>query len=290
MATNADDLRLEELELEIERGLKSFFCVGLALGQIRENKLYKSSGYKNFNVYCQKRWGMARRNADRLIKAAGVVKNLIELPTDDLALIEELKSESNWSHFLGEVNFPLPQNESQMRPLVGYEAEDQRTIWRLSTSKTGGVAPPAKVVKQTANEVMEERKQTSDEKDTLADLEVGDICVIQPGDETDLKPYSGYWCVIKYCRDSGYDVDVYDRTLTLVKPEYLLKLECSQEQKGAGILLMSRMQSIASVETVSFLINSCLVTLSRGRDFNLSDRDEEILSFIENLLGTINNR
>ncbi len=286
---SAENLRLEDLELEIERGLRSFFYVGWALGVIRDNKLYKSSGYKNFNIYCQNRWAMTRRNADRLIKATEVVINLIELPTDDLSLIDSFKSESNWSHFLNEIDFPLPQNESQMRPLVGYEPEAQRTIWRLASSKTGGMPPPASIVKETAIEIMKKIEQTDPSQETLSQLEIGDIAILQAKDISTLKAYQGYWCVVKAKNNIIYDIDVYDRTLTLVKPEYLLKLECTEEEKQAAISLMARLQRIASVETISRSVNAILIEFGSRHDFLLPEMDRQILAFIENQLGITNN-
>jgi len=260
---------IKELEKIIERGFKSYLEVGFALLEIRERKLYKQLGYKNFESYCIDRWKIKRAYANRQILASKVVSNLKQATI---------------------VTKNLPQNESQVRPIANLDVDLQRTIWTEAIEVAGGT-PTAKVVKEVKTKLMKEieKQSTPTHEDIQAIIEIGDICIIQAGDLTALKPYQGFWCVIKAKSDRVFDIDVFDRTLTMVKPEYLLKLECTEEERDAGILLMSRMQRIASVETVSFLINSCLITLSKGRDFILPDRDREILYFIENRLGIISN-
>ena len=113
--------------------------------------------------------------------------------------------------------------------------------------------------------------------------------MVQAKDLKTLKRYQGYWCVIKAKTELVFDIDVYDRTLTLIKPEYLEKLECTLQEKEAAIRIMSRLQRIASVETVSRSINAILLEFGIRKDFILPDLDEEILSFIESRLEIINN-
>lgn len=60
------------LELKVER---AFYEAGIALRQLREQRLYRST-HRNFEDYCQDRFGMTRRKDDYLITAAGVFENL----------------------------------------------------------------------------------------------------------------------------------------------------------------------------------------------------------------------
>ena len=59
----AERVRLQELESIVEHGLQTFYEVGKALDEIREQKLYRET-HKTFEAYCQEKWGMARQTAN----------------------------------------------------------------------------------------------------------------------------------------------------------------------------------------------------------------------------------
>ena len=65
--------RFKSCERVIEKGLATFFEVGEAMKEMRDDQLYKQAGYKSFEKYLQERWGMTRTHGDRLIGAAGVL-------------------------------------------------------------------------------------------------------------------------------------------------------------------------------------------------------------------------
>jgi hypothetical protein len=64
--TTSESARLVELEGVIERGLKSFIVVGLALQEIRGSKLYRTE-HKTFEDYLDKRWALSRRYSRQLL-------------------------------------------------------------------------------------------------------------------------------------------------------------------------------------------------------------------------------
>lgn len=63
---------LESCERVIESGLQTFVEVGNALLAIRDERLYKESGFKTFEAYCQERWKFERAHASRLMDGAQV--------------------------------------------------------------------------------------------------------------------------------------------------------------------------------------------------------------------------
>lgn len=65
---------LGELEKTIARGKQRFVEMGLALGAIRDLRLYKRE-YGSFEEYCRTKWGCGRQRAYRLIKAAMAEKS-----------------------------------------------------------------------------------------------------------------------------------------------------------------------------------------------------------------------
>jgi hypothetical protein len=67
--------RLQELEVTIERGRKTFVEVGLALAEIRDARLYRYQ-YATFEDYCRERWNWSRSYAHRIIEAAATSETL----------------------------------------------------------------------------------------------------------------------------------------------------------------------------------------------------------------------
>jgi hypothetical protein len=114
---------LERLEGVVERGLETFVEVGMALGQIRDRKLYRE-GHPSFDTYCRQRWGLTRQRAYQLMGAAAVVANVSTI-----------------------VDIPMPANEAQARELARLkEPEQQRAAWlRVVEGGDGGTITAAKV-------------------------------------------------------------------------------------------------------------------------------------------------
>jgi phage N-6-adenine-methyltransferase len=125
MVTDIVTVRLLECERVIERGLNTFVEVGAALLEIRDSRLYKE-GYSTFEDYCRDRWGMVRRQADRLIQSAEVVGNLRPIGL-------------------------IPANEAQARPLVGLPQEQQFQVWQQVVE----TAPEGKITGAFVQEVVE---------------------------------------------------------------------------------------------------------------------------------------
>jgi len=107
--------RLDELEMAIDRGLQTFYEVGKALEEIREQKLYRD--HKTFETYCRDRWGIARPTAYLFINAAQVMENLS--PIGDI----------------------LPRKENQVRPLTQLSPELQIEIWQQAVELASNGIP-----------------------------------------------------------------------------------------------------------------------------------------------------
>lgn len=88
------------MERVIER---SFYQAGIALKQLRDRRLYRST-HRTFEEYCNDRFGYSsRRQPYRIIEAAAVVDNL----TDKCDPLDHI----------------LPTNERQVRPLTKLEPD-----------------------------------------------------------------------------------------------------------------------------------------------------------------------
>lgn len=97
-----------------DHGLETFYEVGKALLEIRDQRLYRAA-HGTFEEYCRERWNLGRRYANQVIAAAGVVENLGAIA-------------------------PKPTTESQVRPLTDLAPEDQRTVWDQAVRESNGPA------------------------------------------------------------------------------------------------------------------------------------------------------
>lgn len=111
--TKGEKSRLEELCGVVDRGIKGFFEVGMALGEIRGSRLYREN-HETFEDFCRDRWDIGKSHSYRFIEAAQVLKNLSPIGdnTSSSTLI-------------------IPANEAQARPLTLFEADVQRDIWQI---------------------------------------------------------------------------------------------------------------------------------------------------------------
>ena len=98
--------RLSKLEKAIDKSRRSFYELGCALKEIRNNRLYRIPLFNSFEEYTKKRWAIGKSHAYRLIEACNVIDSLSPI---------------------GDV---LPENESQVRPLVSLTPLERESIWR----------------------------------------------------------------------------------------------------------------------------------------------------------------
>lgn len=106
---------LEECEEAIERGLGSFWEVGIALQVIKKNPDWIRRQYGTFDNYIQERWDFegGRRYADYVIAATEVVKSLGTMVPN------------------GNGRFVAPTTERQARPLAKLKTDEARiAVWR----------------------------------------------------------------------------------------------------------------------------------------------------------------
>jgi len=141
--TVQEETRKAQLEATIERGMQTFVEVGLALMEIRDDRLYRAE-FGSFEEYCRDKWGWGRAHAYRLIDAAQVVENV--------------------SH--GRQNV-APATERQARPLAALEPEQQREAWErvLETAPNGKIT--AAHVQAVVDRMTEPEDDDDDETDTL---------------------------------------------------------------------------------------------------------------------------
>ena len=123
---------LKTLEEVIAKSEKAFYETGSALREIREQKLYRLKGYKDFESYCLKEWEFTRRRADQLIQAAEC---------------KDLLTRNNCSQ--------IPPNEAQIRALSKLPPEQQAEVWQQITQENSDSKVTAKKVKEFIEQIQQ---------------------------------------------------------------------------------------------------------------------------------------
>lgn len=144
--SKAEKDQLEKLEWQatnaLEKVASGFEEFGAAMGQIRDQRLYRGSA-TTWDEYCQRFVGRSKRYVDRIIAAQQLLQNL------------------------GPSGPILPVTEYQARPLTALPPEEQGPAWEEAVERANGDHPSAATVAQ----VVAERKATASEP---VPLQVGD--------------------------------------------------------------------------------------------------------------------
>lgn len=129
--------QFDRLSTIIIEDLRAFYRVGLALMEIRDRELYREE-HRTFEGYCKKIFDFGRSHAYRLIDAAQVVENISQMSP-------------NWGQNEGPVIDLTPISESQVRPLVRLQPDQQREVWQAVVKNAG---PRKKVTGALVNSVV----------------------------------------------------------------------------------------------------------------------------------------
>ncbi len=195
----------QRLELKVER---AFYEAGVALRELRDRRLYRST-HRSFEEYCKDRFGFQRAHSYRLIDAAQVVDNL-----------------SSKCLQIGDI---LPTNESQCRPLIQLEPDEQRYVWEEAVQAAGSKVPSARLVKDII-----ERLKERDTTPPPIPYREGDVVLIRGLGNPDLRKFDGQWALAQGINEytvtvalAGKDISVKPQFLEEVDPKYWAdKLMC----------------------------------------------------------------
>lgn len=124
-------------------------CKGWAYREIRDQRLYKAV-HRDFDTYCRERWGMSRRQVDRLIVAAYT--------------IEQLES------ILRPIGLTLPTAETQVRPLAALPEAERAEAWAEAVEIAGGEVPTEAEVEEV---VARRRPQSSEHPAKFSEAVMG---------------------------------------------------------------------------------------------------------------------
>src|SRR5262245_16598034 len=121
-------MRLYAYEEVIVSGWNTCLDVGLALAQIRDQRLYRTEFF-TFEAYCRQKWAYGRNYVDKMISAAQVFTHLRTNSTQK------------------------PERETQVRPLVGLSKEAAQSAWENAVKAAAGHKITARLVKSAVKEL-----------------------------------------------------------------------------------------------------------------------------------------
>lgn len=136
--TKTDQTNLARCEQVIQTGLGTFFQVGQALWDIRDNRLYRGR-FETFEAYCADRWDFSRQRAYQLIAAAETAAEMSTI-----------------------VDTP-PERETHIRPLLAIPKERRAEVWQAAIAAAeldaaGSPIVTARLVQDAVNQWNDRRK------------------------------------------------------------------------------------------------------------------------------------
>jgi hypothetical protein len=245
--------------LNLERKVEhAFYEAGKALMELRDRRLYRST-HKTFEEYCRDRFGYSRRQPYLLIDAAVVFDNLKEKcdPMDHI----------------------LPTNERQVRPMIQLEPKEQQKVWFKAVEEAGNKIPSGRIVQSVVDRIRERTKTKVPNP-----YRIGEICILVPKDNPDLRGKGGYWGVITHVGDYSCTVQCWDGDYT-VKIEHLKSLELLDEDCKFLQQLCLRLRQLHQVKSRDESVDWLLQGLGKQASPYLSGLQAKILGAMEREYG-----
>ncbi|MEH1867453.1 MAG: hypothetical protein V7K69_20920 [Nostoc sp.] len=247
----------QSLRLHLERRVeRAFLEAGQALMELRDRRLYRST-HQTFEEYCRDRFNYSRDAAYLKISATVVYENLQKfLPT------------------IGR-QIPMPTNERQLRFLAKAELEPavQADVWQQAVEQAGNKIPSGRIVKDVVDRIRESPKVPNP-------YHIGEICLLLPKDNPDLRGKAGYWGVVSHVGEYSCTVQTWDGDYT-VKIEHLKSLELLDEDCQFMQQLCVRLRQLHQVATRDEAVDWLLQWLGKQAKPYLSSLQSKLLAFVE---------
>lgn len=261
--TYDEERDLAHLERKVER---AFYEAGIALEEIRDRKLYRST-HKTFEEYCQDRFGFTRMNASYLIAGAKVVDNL------SLTFVNESFTKSS--------RLILPTKLEQTKALAKLEPDEQRQVWSEAIEKSNGKVPSGAVVKGIVDRIKEKTFIPYTER---SEYVVGDVVRIKAGSNSSLRSLDGYWGIIDRISNYAYHLAIaVEKDTALCKGDEMTRVEASEQDKIVFNSMATRIKKLSQRNDLDASAWWNLEGLSRQTFF--TPKQIALLEFLEGQYG-----
>lgn len=260
------DRSLTQLEKQIKthlgdvnlRDQPAFVPIGEALTEIRDRKLYREKGYKNFGDYCKEIWQMHRSRAYQLINA-NQTYNL-------------LKNENL------EVN---NLNELQCRVLNKAKSDEQKIIaYKNATEKAKekGVSIRSENLKYEICKL-----QNTVSRPPIPALY--SVVKLTSKFNIDLKQYQGYWGIVTEINEYSCNVRVVGAQLTNISTEDFMVMNLSSESDNSQALnLLERLDKISASNEIDRTVRNLIKEIATNPTPKLGEWQGYFIDTVERLL------
>ncbi|MBD2535993.1 hypothetical protein H6G97_44405 [Nostoc flagelliforme FACHB-838] len=250
------------LERRVER---AFFEAGKALTELRDRRLYRST-HKTFEEYCRDRFAHSRQQSNYLIAAAGVYENLTTIGCQN---VENENLTTNGSQI-------LPTSERQVRSMTKLEPQEQQEVWRQAVEQAGGKVPPARIVKDVVQRIMERTKVPNT-------YQIGEVCQILAKDNAELRGKGGCWGIVSAVNEFSCTLEMWDGEYTIglqhLKSFNYLPAECEQMR-----VICDRISRVY-LDSLGETVKSLLQSLGKVNRTYLTVVEEKLLSVLSSEYG-----
>ncbi|MBD2683341.1 MULTISPECIES: hypothetical protein, partial [Nostoc] len=210
-----------------------------------------------FEEYCRDRFGYSRDAAYLKISATTVYENIQKyLPTNGRQI-------------------PLPTSERQVRSLAKAELEppQQAHVWEQAVEEAGNKIPSGRIVQSVVDRIREGTKVPNPYRD-------GEICVLLPKDNPELRGKGGCWGVVTYVGDYSCTIQTWDSEYT-VKIEHLRSLELLDDDCLFMQQLCLRLRQLHTVADHDVSVDWLLQGLGKQAKPYLSALQAKLLAAVE---------
>ncbi|MBD2498205.1 hypothetical protein H6G75_28370 [Nostoc sp. FACHB-280] len=262
-AVTSEELTADEQgdRLNLERKVEhAFYEAGKALRELRDRRLYRST-HKTFEEYCRDRFGYSRDAAYLKISATTVYENIQKnLPT------------------IGQ-QIPLPSSERQLRSVAKAELEpaQQAYVWQQAVQEAEEKIPSGRIVQSVVDKIRERTKVPNPFRE-------GEICVLVPKENPDLRGKGGCWGVVSHVGDYSCTVQTWDGEYT-VKIEHLKSLELLDDDCKSMQQLRTRLRRLQQVADHDPAVDWLLQGLGKQAKPYLSGLQAKLLGAVEREYG-----
>ncbi|MBD2694660.1 hypothetical protein H6G68_23430 [Anabaena catenula FACHB-362] len=265
------------LERQVE---KAFYAAAKALKELRDRPLYRST-HSTFENYCRSRFGFTHRHVNYLIAGSSVVDNLMGTNGSQIEIPDEMGTNGSQIEIPNETGTNgsqiLPTSERQVRPLVPLEPEQQCLAWQQAVEQAGGKIPSGRQVQDIVDKIRERTKVPNP-------YHVGEVCILLPKDNPELKGKSGCWGVITHVGDYSCTIETWDTEYT-VKIEHLKSLELLDEDCQFMQQLCLRLRRLHQIENRDSAVDWLCSGLGKQPKPYLSPLQSKFLDQVEQEYG-----
>jgi hypothetical protein len=174
---------------------------------------------------------------------------------------------------------PMPSNERQLRSLAKAELEPkvQAKVWRQAVQEAGGKTPSGRIVQDVVDRIRDRTNVPNPYRE-------GEICVIQPKENPDLRGKSGYWGVVTHVGQYSCTIKCWDGDYT-AKVEHLKSLELLEEDCRFMQQLCERLRRLHEVGGRDEAVDWLLQGLGKQAKPYLSALQAKLLAAVEREYG-----